>query len=100
MTTNCTKLPQIIPNGHKIFQNIPTFTKALQNLPKFGIFGLKTNHLATLASGRKLAFLLLRFWRETRFLNRVPFSCDRQRCQVVFFHTKNPNLGIYLRALE
>jgi hypothetical protein len=23
-------------------------SKALQNLPKFGIFGLKTNHLATL----------------------------------------------------
>jgi hypothetical protein len=26
-------------------------SKALQNLPKFGIFGLKTNHLATLAPG-------------------------------------------------
>jgi hypothetical protein len=25
-------------------------SKALQNLPKFGIFGLKTNHLATLLS--------------------------------------------------
>jgi hypothetical protein len=24
-------------------------SKALQNLPKIGIFGLKTNHLATLA---------------------------------------------------
>jgi hypothetical protein len=24
------------------------YSKALQNLPKFGIFGFKTNHLATL----------------------------------------------------
>jgi hypothetical protein len=42
-----------IPNGHKIFQMVITYnniyhSKALQNLPKFGIFGLKTNHLATL----------------------------------------------------
>jgi hypothetical protein len=33
------------PNGHEIYQHFP-----LQDLPKFtqiGIFGLKTNHLAT-----------------------------------------------------
>jgi hypothetical protein len=38
----------------KLTKNIPTFTyhsKTLQHLPKFGIFGLKTNHLATLVSG-------------------------------------------------
>jgi hypothetical protein len=29
-------------------------SKALQNLPKFGIFGLKTNHLATLAGSESL----------------------------------------------
>jgi hypothetical protein len=46
MTTNCTKLPEIIPNGHKIYQHFPS-----QGFPKFtqiGIFGLKINHLATL----------------------------------------------------
>jgi hypothetical protein len=37
---------QYRPNGHKIYQDFP-----LQDPPKFtkiGIFGLKTNHLATL----------------------------------------------------
>jgi hypothetical protein len=48
-----TKRPKIIPNGNKRFQMGIKYTnihhsKALQNLPKFGIFGLKTNHLATL----------------------------------------------------
>jgi hypothetical protein len=42
---------------HKIFQIVIKYTniyysKALQNLPKFGIFGLKTNHLATLIGVR------------------------------------------------
>jgi hypothetical protein len=40
-------------NVRKIFQmaikyNNIYHSEALQNLPKFGIFGLKTNHLATL----------------------------------------------------
>jgi hypothetical protein len=37
--------PQNRPNGHKIYQDFP-----LPDPPKFtqiGIFGLKTNHLAT-----------------------------------------------------
>jgi hypothetical protein len=41
MTTNYTKLPYIMPNGHKIFQMIIKYnnifhSKALQNLPKLG----------------------------------------------------------------
>jgi hypothetical protein len=60
MTTLYTKLPYIMPNGYKIFQMIIKYntfhSKALQNLPKLGFFGLKTNHLATLAvSFRKRA---------------------------------------------
>jgi hypothetical protein len=52
MTTTYTKRPLIISNGHKIFQMVIKYTnlyhsKALQNLPKFGIFGLRTNNLAT-----------------------------------------------------
>jgi hypothetical protein len=53
MTTKYTKWPLNIsngrkntPNGHKVYQHFP-----LQDPPKFtqiGIFGLKTNHLATL----------------------------------------------------
>jgi hypothetical protein len=46
MAMNYTKCPQNIPNGHKIFQHLP-----FKGPPKFtqiGIFGLKTNHLATL----------------------------------------------------
>jgi hypothetical protein len=30
------------------------YSKALQNLPKFGIFGLKTKHLATLFENDKI----------------------------------------------
>jgi hypothetical protein len=30
-------------------------SKALQNLPKFGLFGLKTNHLATLVHGELIS---------------------------------------------
>jgi hypothetical protein len=40
------------PKGHKTFQTDVKYinifqSKALQNLPKIGIFGLKSNHLAT-----------------------------------------------------
>jgi hypothetical protein len=43
---NYTKWPYNIPNGHKNIQQLP-----FKGPPKFtqiGIFGLKTNHLATL----------------------------------------------------
>jgi hypothetical protein len=59
MTTNNNKRQYIIPNGHKIFQMVMVkntniyHSKALQNLPNFGIFGLKTNHLATLLKTNK-----------------------------------------------
>jgi hypothetical protein len=53
MTANYTKLLYIMPNGHKIFQMIIKYNKhfPFQCPPKTtptGIFGLKTNHLATL----------------------------------------------------
>jgi hypothetical protein len=51
------------PNGHKIYQDFP-----LQDPPKFtqiGIFGLKTNHLATLSvSGGLFQFFNCRPMRE------------------------------------
>jgi hypothetical protein len=55
-----TKLPQNVPNDHKMFpkgrkidQMVIKYTKifhskTLQNFNQFGNFGLKTNHLATL----------------------------------------------------
>jgi hypothetical protein len=54
----CTKWPQTIPNGHKLYQmikNIPNGHKIWQHIPLRGpptfsrivIFGLKINHLAT-----------------------------------------------------
>jgi hypothetical protein len=48
-----------IPNGHEIFRMVIKYTniyhsEALQNLPKFGIFGFKTNHLATLSCAKKI----------------------------------------------
>jgi hypothetical protein len=57
MTTNFTKLPQIITIGYKIFHMVIKYTnifrsKALQNLPKLGFFGLQRNHLATLTHTR------------------------------------------------
>jgi hypothetical protein len=51
------KLPRAIPNVHKIYvTKTVKWTKRLQNIPtsfiarpsKIWIFGLKTNHLATL----------------------------------------------------
>jgi hypothetical protein len=41
-----TKRPQIVPNGHKIYQHFPF--KGPPKYTKIGIFGLKINHLATL----------------------------------------------------
>jgi hypothetical protein len=46
MTTNYTKLPYIVPNGHKILQMIITHhnifhSKDIQNLPKLGFLVLK-----------------------------------------------------------
>jgi hypothetical protein len=52
MTTNYTKRPQIIPNGHKVFNGHkihPHLTfKGPSKYTQIGIFGLKTKHLATL----------------------------------------------------
>jgi hypothetical protein len=53
-----------ITNDHKLYQLAIKYSngliitniyhsKALQNLPKFGIFGMKTSHLATLRERRK-----------------------------------------------
>jgi hypothetical protein len=55
MNTKCTEWSQNIPNIHKIFQMakkcISIFPpKALNFFSQIGIFGLKTNHLATLAA--------------------------------------------------
>jgi hypothetical protein len=50
MALNYTKWPYNIPNGHKIYPHLP-----FKGPPKFtqiGIFGLKTNHLATLHAAR------------------------------------------------
>jgi hypothetical protein len=61
-----------ITNDHKLYQTDINYTKwswntytniydskALQNLPKFGILGLKTNHLATLPEIRWLWTMLV-----------------------------------------
>jgi hypothetical protein len=48
MVINISNLDEIFQIAIKYF-NIFQF-KALQNLPKFGIFGLKTNRLATLVA--------------------------------------------------
>jgi hypothetical protein len=53
MTTKCNKMPLNLPICIKTYQIAIKYTnifhyKTLQNLPKNGIFGLKTNHLATL----------------------------------------------------
>jgi hypothetical protein len=87
MTTNYTKRPLIIPNGHKIFQMAIKYTniyhsKALQNLPKFWIFGLKTNHLATLNKTRAFAGLAL----KTAFVGSAPhFFSVSKYCNLPIF---------------
>jgi hypothetical protein len=48
--------------------------KTLQNLPKIGIFGLKTNHLATLLSRTKMALASI-----THVKNAMRVSEDLRR---------------------
>jgi hypothetical protein len=43
---NYTKWPQNIPKGHKMYQQLPF--KGHQNFTQIRIFGVKTNHPATL----------------------------------------------------
>jgi hypothetical protein len=76
MTTNYTKRPQTIPNGHKLYQTAINYPKwpynnpngheiyqhyHFQEPPKFtqiGILGLKINHLATLLLGDSLLWVV------------------------------------------
>jgi hypothetical protein len=56
MSTICTELSQNIPNIHKIFQMAIKYinifqSEALKFFSQIGIFGLKTNHLATVHIG-------------------------------------------------
>jgi hypothetical protein len=46
MAMNYTKWPYNIPNGHKMYENL--LFRGPTKLSPIGIFGLKTNHLATL----------------------------------------------------
>jgi hypothetical protein len=70
MTTNYTKWPRIVPTGHKIFQMVITYTninvpfKGPPKFTKIGIFGLKTNHLATLglSSDLKRDYAMAQSW--------------------------------------
>jgi hypothetical protein len=62
-------------------------SKALKNLPNFGIFGLKTNHLATLVLGAKI-------------LVRVFAKITRPALRNVGNPSKNPTSAFQLRHLH
>jgi hypothetical protein len=98
LTTTYTKLPLIIPNGHKIFTTIIKYNNNFQCPPKctpIGIFGFKINHRATLFVGGNTS-LMFYFWtmcREHSFAS-IKFNFKSvldgfwQGCQMVYFQTK------------
>jgi hypothetical protein len=68
-----TKLPQTIPNVHKIYHHLPL--KDPLKFTQIWIFGLKTNHLATLIRGRCYDHNFLRFsvknWRFSHVMIKI-----------------------------
>jgi hypothetical protein len=105
-------------------------SKELPNFTQGGIFGLKLHHLATLVCSCPCPLQLKVFWAELsrcqnhekrktpilqkileRFLDdratnqlkenlKITFKETYQGCQMVYFQTKNPNLGKFWRTLE
>jgi hypothetical protein len=78
-----TKLPQNIPNGHKIFQMVIKYTKIFPlqdptNFTQIGIFGLKTNHLATLVGFRPNFVLSLSYPGQRNLLNLTEYQHNYQ----------------------
>jgi hypothetical protein len=62
-------------------------SKALQKLPKIGIFGLKSNHLATLLLGR-------RRYHATGVVKKFSYICMYYCCSIV------PAFGVVGREIE
>jgi hypothetical protein len=83
MTTNYTKLPYIMPNGHKIFQTIITaFSKAMQNLPKLGFLVWKQTIWQPCGNPENLSCwslfhgcVFFHSFHAIRFLGLTPHAC-------------------------
>jgi hypothetical protein len=98
--TKYPKSPWKIPNGHKIFKHFPIWDPP--KVTQIGILGLKTNHLATLhwSNFRPIWSPCLRRCVPQLCCQVYPNAPFCHGCQVVYFHTKNPNLGIFWRGLD
>jgi hypothetical protein len=87
MSIKYNKRPQNGPSVHKIYQHLP-----LQEPPKFTqiwIFGLKTNHLATLADTRPWPecyfFIVCHPGGRTNFLQSKQYSYEVDKYRILFF---------------
>jgi hypothetical protein len=110
-----TKIHQNSPKFTKIHQNSPKFTKIHQNSPKLTKIDqanwsnihleFRSSRKAFRGSGlsskkvNKITPILIRF---NEGLNNAHVSnlFGTQGCQMVCFHTENPNLGKFWRALD
>jgi hypothetical protein len=120
MVTKSPKTQLNIPNGHKMYQHYPIWGP--ENFSQIGIFGLKTNHLATLSPNTMdvypqanqvdptffpspiisfiTAYWIGRFdsWAMlARIRRRSIQKSEGQGCQMLCFQT---NLGKFCRALD
>jgi hypothetical protein len=77
------------------------YSKALQNLPKFGIFGSKTNHLATLScihSQKQSKDLLSKQSKASKLLNI--FAAPKPGLPDGLFLNQNSQFGQIFEGLR
>jgi hypothetical protein len=89
MSLKYTKWPYNIPYGRKIFQMATKHTnifhfKTLQNLPKFGFFGLKIYHLATLLDPHRNRHLNSILVHVPRYCTYIHYKCSEVINQCIF----------------
>jgi hypothetical protein len=88
------KSPWNIPNGHKIYRHFsiqgpPTFTQ-------IGIFGLKTNHLATLVQPLLFAAPVSHNLQLYRYIYKGVMFCQGDQGPMLwFFEIFSPKIGVF-----
>jgi hypothetical protein len=97
MTTKYTKRPYILPNIRKIFQMIIKYSniflfRGLPNFTEIGIFGWKTNHLATLICLQNAEFICSSYESKGPTLD-IPF-------EVPLLSGKSPSFSFMASSLH
>jgi hypothetical protein len=85
MVIKYSKCPLNVPNGHKIFQHF--HIRDPEIFSQIGIFGLKTNHLATLVTTEALFEKKGLFFKNSLSQSRNPFAIENlQQKSFLFIH--------------